>query len=180
MWPNDLEIWLVQYQDRYRPPILGQDQFTTEQRLFQYPPLCDYSHQIAREAADKTRRIAREELINCDDLFDRNQFFRWLRLTTPREALRVVLDRDPVEKVMRQLPVDQQRLLLLRYVVQVTDLEVAQVFNLRDRSRLYDAAAAQRLSREAYHALCRQLATVLNLPRPAASVSSIFPVYPGY
>lgn len=178
MWPDDLEQWLAEYQGGYRMYI-GEDHRATEQRLFGCAATRDYSHRIAREAAEVSRTIARRNLITYDDLFDKKQFSRWLLLTTWREALRLVLDREPVLTALATLATEQRRLLHWRYVVQLTDLEVAKVLMLQDRLR-YDSAAARQLSHEAYNALCRQLAKTLHLSRPAAGVSSIFPVYPGY
>ncbi len=178
MWPEDLETWLIRF--RVGPRWIGADHQRTDGQLHYYPPLRDCSYRIAREAAEQARRIARGNPITYDNLFDEKQFRRWLFRTTEREALRLVLDREPVLSALAAVAArseQQRQLLLWRYVLPLTDLDVAALLSLKDRYSRPDAAAAQQLCREAYRALCRELKSAM--PEEAARVSSIFPMYPG-
>jgi hypothetical protein len=182
MWPQDRAAWLAFYQGGYAD-FLGEDERETYTRLRQYPPLTAYARRIARGSAQDTRVVLEAFHAGHDDLFTRADFGRWLRTTTWRNALRRVLNPEPVERVLCSLPQEQRRLLQWRYFDHLHDIEVAKLLDLpASGSASWNPAQAATRSTATY----RSFVALLQAAFPAAGDplarrehASFFPIFLG-
>jgi hypothetical protein len=167
--------WFTEYED--------DAVFIVKNRFF-HPALRLFREKVSRAGVARTREIA-SYLGQFENYFpDKLPFRRWLNAVSYREALRVLLQLEPIEMALGDLPQDARALVRWSYIDQLTEQEVARLLDLRTDNRLlFDRAEARRLMINAYKQLC---AVILRRFRSADSdvserfkdCSRTFPVPP--
>jgi len=175
MWPDDAGAWDRMYEEDAVLYVRG--------KLTRFPVLLPFREHLAAQGVSHARAFAETYLRPHQQYFANGREFRdWWRVRGCGEALRFVLNPEPCEMVLRQLPPQTRRLLLWRYVDQLRDEEVARVLPLHTGNRLlFDARRAWELSLEAYQQFCQRLPQHFQPGGPAVSpqgVSAAFPLFP--
>jgi hypothetical protein len=176
MWPDALRSWFDSHAPEAVRVVVG--------RLARYPVLRVFADRTASQGVARAREVAVYLGQYAGYFAHQYEFQRWLRTVSYREALRLVLQPEPVELILEGLGSDSRRVLRWRYIDQLTDDEVARMLDLRTSNRLlFDAAAGRKCSLDAYLQLCRALE--LRSPGTAAGgrrhldTGSVFPLFPG-
>lgn len=170
MWPDASDKWF----DEWRADAV----LHVKGRLQPFPVLRGFADRIAANAVARSREVA-EYLRQYDDYFESSKpYGRWLRGLSYREALRLVLQPEPVEAILHSLAAPARWHLRLRYIDQLSDDDAAMVLDLRSEGReLFDAARVRTESFKAYSELLQALerrTPAVGGVRPAA----LFPLFP--
>jgi hypothetical protein len=131
--------------------------FMVKGRFF-HPGLRLFRESIAGTGVARTGEIA-NYLCQFDAYFTGElQFRRWLNTISYREALRVVLQQEPIEAALEELLASDRAVLRWSYVEQITLDDVARLLERQSNNRFYfDKASARDRIIDAYKQLCRIL-----------------------
>lgn len=175
MWPHDFPTWIEAFHDSY-------ERHETQRRLASYPVLNAFAQRYAEHGLERAQLMAASLQGEADYFVNQPDFFRWMRIVTYREALRWVLKPEPVDRCLRRLKPEHQRILQRRYIDQFNDEELARSFNWNKPIRFgtLDTGFARQHALEAYQALCDALTgSGSSTGSRRLEHASVFPLFPG-